>query len=414
MLKLRPAFSSDGLKSLSLKVIKILLNFRFLCCGTHVKGLSNSFLPIQRTSILLMRSRPRLVLSLMMIASFFDSPAFAWGERGHDLIARVAARLVAQRSKDPALFVPFAAKEHMLGHLANIPDIHFRDLPEGKSLEGPTHYFDSEYLFATPSLQGFPVSIAEAAKLSEAHGKNLYSEVGTAPWRIAQLFDLYVGALKSAKSPDPSKALGKAEIEEAVNRALVYAGVMAHYVGDLAQPLHTTVDYDGWKKDQGGIHSYFEEAIVNAFPLSLDYEVFAAASREHPQTKIWTSLPASQRISAGRNPVLVAAALIADSHEDLNKLFKLDKSVCVIKPSRSEPIKIPAERKPAAQVAESFRPMVIDRLATGADALSHLWQVGWELAGKPDLSQYKSYAYQLAPAYIAPDYIPAAPTPLPK
>ena len=377
-------------------------------------ALSNSFVPIQRTSILLMRSRPGLVLSLAMIFQIFDSPAFAWGERGHDLIARVAARLVAQHSKDPALFVPFLAKEHMLGHLANIPDIHFRDLPEGKSIEGPTHYFDSEYLFAKPGIQGFPVSIAEAAKLSESQGKNLYTEVGTAPWRIAQLFDLYVTALKSAQSPDPTKPLNKTELEDAVNRALLYAGVMAHYVGDLAQPLHTTVDYDGWKKDQGGIHAYFEEAIVSAFPLSLDYEVFAAASREHPQTKIWASLPASQRISAGKNPVLVAAALIADSHEDLAKLFKLDKSVCVIKPSKSEPIKLPAERKLAVQVAESFRPIVIDRLATGADALSHLWQVGWELAGKPDLSQYRSYAYQLTPAYIAPDYLQAAPPHSPK
>lgn len=219
------------------------------------------------------------LVTLSASVSVLNTDAFAWGERGHDLIARVAARLVAQRSSEPTLVAPFIAKEHMLGHLANVPDILFRDLPEAKGVEGPTHYFDSEYVFATPTVQGFPVAIADAVKMSEDHGKNLFDHVGTAPWRISQLFYLYVAALKSAKPADPAKPLSRAELEEAVNRALLYAGVMAHYVGDLSQPLHTTVDYDGWKKDQGGIHSYFEEAVVNAFPLSLDYEVFAAASK---------------------------------------------------------------------------------------------------------------------------------------
>jgi len=47
-----------------------------------------------------------------------SSPLWAWGERGHDLITRVAVQNLRVMSDDnQALVKPFVARNHMLGHL---------------------------------------------------------------------------------------------------------------------------------------------------------------------------------------------------------------------------------------------------------------------------------------------------------
>ena len=42
------------------------------------------------------------------------------------------------------------------------------------------------------------------------------------------------------------------------------AGVMAHYIGDLSQPLHDTKNYDGQLTGQPGIHAFFETTNIDA------------------------------------------------------------------------------------------------------------------------------------------------------
>lgn len=342
---------------------------------------------------------------------FAAKTAFAWGERGHDLIARVASRIIVQRTKDGKLLTPFAAKEHMLGHLANVPDIYFRDLEEARKLEPPTHYIDLEYLSLSPTIANLPSDYSKAAALAEKNGYDLETKVGTNPWRCGQLQRLMTDALREAngetgKAPPTGEAF-----KQSVLRALTYGGLMAHYVGDLAQPLHATKDYDGWETKQGGLHSYFEEGIVSALSLSADYEVFATALKEEPFKRLLLALPESERLRVKKNPVALAFTLAIDSFKTIPQVLRLDRVVSLVSPSKSSPIKIPAERKPPAAVAEKFRALVIDRLALGADAVATLWLLAWEEAGKPDLSSFKSFDYALTPTYVAPDYIlPKIPT----
>ncbi len=54
---------------------------------------------------------------------------------------------------------------------------------------------------------------------------------------------------------DPRRAH---QLEQLRSNAIFHMGVLSHFVGDLAQPLHTTKHYDGWK-DSDNPHGYRTE-----------------------------------------------------------------------------------------------------------------------------------------------------------
>jgi hypothetical protein len=320
------------------------------------------------------------------------------------LIARVAARVaIARAGGDPSVRALFGPKEHMLGHLSNIPDILWRNLgKDADKLGAPTHYVDVEYLTMRPGLAAFPKTIAAAeARMrelcaSKASGyvcpvkgkeKPQASVAGTAPWRVRQFFERMRAGLSS----------------KAIDAALVDAGLMAHYVGDLGNPHHTSRDFNGFERGQGGIHSYVESDVVSSYGFDLDPEVLAYALEKRPFDTIAKTLADTD------DPLAVAIALTLDSHARLQALNELDQKHAVTKPSSTEKgMKVNAARKDAATVNGHFRPLVVERLATAADTLAHLWLAAWKLAGSPNLAEYQSYAYVVAPEFVPPDYMTAA------
>jgi hypothetical protein len=346
-----------------------------------------------------------LLACLALTALAVASPrASAWGERGHDLIARVATRVaIARAGGDPSVRALLGPKEHMLGHLSNIPDILWRNL--GKDVEklgAPTHYVDIEYLTMKPSLADFPLTIAAAETRmrdlcagkaaayvcpTEGQEKPQASHAGTAPWRVRQFFERMRAGLSS----------------KAIDAALVDAGLMAHYVGDLGNPHHTSRDFNGFERGQGGIHSYVESDIVSSYGFDLDPEVLAYALEKRPFDTI------AKGLADSKDPLAVAIALTLDSHSRLEVLNELDRQHAVTKASSTEKgMKLKAERKEAATVNGHFRPLVVERLATAADTLAHLWLTAWKQAGSPDLREYQSYAYVVAPEFVPPDYMTPA------
>jgi hypothetical protein len=88
----------------------------------------------------------QLLLAFIFITPFvaFDEYSYAWGEKGHDLVTRVAAKLMAEDKEHGALVgEAFIKKEHMLAHLSNVPDIVWRSAgKEIETLNAPTHYVD--------------------------------------------------------------------------------------------------------------------------------------------------------------------------------------------------------------------------------------------------------------------------------
>lgn len=365
-----------------------------------------------------------LPASLLLVAILCNLPsaAFAWGERGHDLVTRVAARLIAEDKEYAGqLANAFIAKEHMLAHLANVPDIVWRNIgKEVEDVNGPTHYIDLEYVSTAPSVSSLPKTPTEAEaamkKLcaekpkdfvcpDEKTGAPKVTAAGTAPFRIRQLTGMMAAAFqraKAAQGKDGQESDSKG-FTSAVNEALLYGGILSHFVGDLANPYHTTRDYNGYEIGGGGVHGYFETDIVNTFDLKWDAEVFDRAQKLSGLTRLKSLLVGEKGWE--KDPLMVAYALTVDSFSHLKKLQDMDfKHAVTKKGSNEKGLKIKADRRPAEQVAKHYRDIATDRIALGAATLAWLWKSAWLQGGQPDLKTYQSYDYPTTPEFISPDY----------
>ncbi len=349
-----------------------------------------------------MSSIVRFFIFLSFLLNFLVSDvAFAWGERGHDLITRTATRRLATIPDAAQLHAVMLKKEHMLGHLSNVPDIVWRNgSKEVVALNSSTHYVDVDYLTDQPELAKMPTTPADAQKIAASKKLNLEKDVGTSVWRVQQLFDLMVDSFASA-----AKEKEKPASIKHIDQALLYAGIMAHFVGDMAQPLHARKDYDGWERQQGGIHGYYESDVVDTFGLDWDQDVFKELTGMNPfKTKILKVLN-KPSIDSSDDVLKVMWSESIDSYNDAETLFKIDQEKCIQVRSKTDPIKIPAKRIAAADCASHFRKHITGRAALAADVLSNIWAAAWRLGGKPSLSNYRSYTYFISPEFIAPKYL---------
>jgi hypothetical protein len=109
-------------------------------------------------------------------------------------------------------------------------------------------------------------------------------KVGLQPYVATEVYQRLKAAMREYRG---LAAQGKdtKPVEQAI---VFYMGWLGHYVGDASQPLHVTVNYDGWVgKDnpndyttQHGIHSKFESTFVAANIKPADVVPLMTAPRE--------------------------------------------------------------------------------------------------------------------------------------
>lgn len=368
-----------------------------------------------------MSRRIHRLLALALVIGLAVPPrASAWGERGHDIVTRVAVRLLAAKiAKGTPLATQFGRKEFMLGHLSNVPDIVWRNQGEAiEKVNAPTHFLDLEYVSPELTFATIPRTPAEALgrmkELCASPPKGYVcparegsspdeSSAGTAPWRAGQLYRMTVENLKALSADGKSN-------DAAIDRAFMTAGIMSHFIGDLGNPYHATVAYDGWESGQGGIHSYFESAVVSSYRLALDQEVIDAALTGRGLERTLKQLPAANRGALSRDPVALAMALALDSRSRLDAANAIDVRFAILKKSGTGPDgkRVSAERRDASELRFKYHDLTVERLATAAEVLASLWLFAWEDAGRPDFKGYRSFAYPVAPEFIQPDYLSAA------
>lgn len=361
-------------------------------------------------------------LSLSVLTLSLSLPAFGWGERGHDSVTRIAARLLATDA-DPEVAAwgkVLASKEHMLAHLSNVPDIAWRrGGPEMDRLNTPSHFVDLEFALPKGELNdkvALPQSFEAYQKMLQqnckkpgpfcAPGETMADKLlkaGHAPFRIQNLTQELSVQLSELKRLQADAQSSPEARTEAMQRALLYAGVLSHFVGDIANPHHTSVDYDGWHTNQGGLHSYFESELVDAQDFALETEVYLDAKRHSPSLGIF--------LDSKGDFLKMAWALVRDSHQKKSLLAAHDQRFSLLKPSesqrsdereKSKPRR--AERRAPYEVSREFRDLIVMRLSMGADALAQFWKAAFIAAGKPDPSFYRSYYYPLDPAFIPLGY----------
>jgi len=166
--------------------------------------------------------------ALLAAATLVAGPALGWHTEGHRRVAEDAVGLLP--TEVPSFFRDGAAT---VGRGAVDPDLWKLDaLVELDDGESPEHYLDVENLRG----RTWPSTRSEAERLYRRlriDGK----DTGYLPWSVVEGIErLALGFAEHRARPDDPAIRAK---------CLVWAGWVAHYLGDLGQPLHTTIHHNG-------------------------------------------------------------------------------------------------------------------------------------------------------------------------
>ncbi len=341
-----------------------------------------------------------IFLALMSVSNNL----FAWGGLGHNAICMAASNLV----QEPELKNFLKNKGHVMGHLCNVPDTHWRNLDAATTdLNAPTHYVDVEILgvrlMDINSDYGYLQKkyTGQQNNFEKAVITNFHKDFGSNWWRAEQLFRKAVEQGKAAASAADENIL-----TDKIYEFYVTLGLMGHFVGDNSQPFHLTADYDGFGAGHGGIHAYYEDAVVSEIGSDLLTKLIK-------KTKDLKSKP--KKKGAKQNLGFLKSGTVFErmkllgkiSYDEIKTVIELDK---VLKPStvvleKGMKLKTPAERIDPSKAVKKFEGLIITQMARSALLLAAFWDEAYRESGSPKLSGYKSYKFPFQPDFIAPDYL---------
>ena len=162
------------------------------------------------------------------------------------------------------------------------------------------------------------------------------------------------------------------EVANAQANAIYIMGVMGHYVGDGAQPLHTTKHNNGWVGDNPHAYSTwtrFHAWIDGGFIAKVKLTETDLAPHARPAHLLETpvSPPPSER-----DPIFTdVMAYLADTHTQVEPLYKLDQTGAL------------NPKAPDAKTALA-RAFIGERLLAGGGMLSSLWLTAYRRS-EPDI-----------------------------
>jgi hypothetical protein len=184
------------------------------------------------------RGVKRATAALLVALVSFGAPraAAAWGLASHRWIATHAADLVA--GECPQLG---RAPRSALADAAVAPDTVLKRR-DGRR-EGVRHFMNLDH-YGPPPFRALPRDhrVAESK-----FGRRSVDREGVLPWH---------GAAVARRLRDE---LARGDVASAV----VTAGHLAHYASDATMPLHATVNHDGERTGQHGLHRRIEARLVD-------------------------------------------------------------------------------------------------------------------------------------------------------
>ncbi|MGC4073348.1 MAG: hypothetical protein QM760_12700 [Nibricoccus sp.] len=202
----------------------------------------------------------RLPVFTVLFATFTAVRVFAWDFEGHRTVNLLA---VSSLPADFPAFVKAPAARERIGFLAGEPD-RWRNVPDLplQHTNAPDHYLDFEDLEPlglTPAtlsdlrhIYTSQIFLARAAHPErfkpidpEKNKDGTRALPGYLPWSIAESYARLKSAFSYLKAFEEAGGTPE-EIANAQANIIYIMGVMGHYVGDGAQPLHTTMHHHGW------------------------------------------------------------------------------------------------------------------------------------------------------------------------
>ncbi|MEQ9459797.1 MAG: hypothetical protein RIG82_02425 [Phycisphaeraceae bacterium] len=272
------------------------------------------------------------ILTPLLLTLSLITPAHAWHAEGHMAIARLA---VESLPEDVPAFFRDNAQAIAEGSLD--PDLFKnRQLPHLTPTEAPDHYFHLEEL-PSPELPE-----TREDWIAFCNDNNIaIDDAGTLPYVVMEMTERLTLAFAEVRRRPDSEAVKQ--------RAITYAGLLAHYSGDLSMPLHCTVHYNGRANPDGssprtGIHGR-----IDSLPGKVNPARFTAEPLPAPY--VAQNLPL----------MMVREMRVSNSHVDLS--YELD--------DRIPPIGV--TQLDDEQVID----YTIDRVRHGAHATASLYLTAW-------------------------------------
>jgi hypothetical protein len=248
--------------------------------------------------------------------------------------------------------------------LADVPDLVWKSGPAGirRGKEGPNHFADVDAVSSGPRFPGKSLLdlTRRGGNIDPAVWESFYDELndnsdtktekGLLPFRVWQIYQEMVDFVKERKVAD----------------FVCAAGVLAHYVGDACQPLHSSQFHDGPVGQSIGVHSMYENTMLDSRPP----EVMSAVDSALGNRK------AKKDVAGGKE----AAASIIQLFRDVRKILAPEEIVDFFQTL--------TENKPA-QMWEEFGERTAECMALGCLRLASLWQSAWVEGGGDQIPNNK-------------------------
>jgi hypothetical protein len=225
----------------------------------------------------------RLSAALLLLPLLTIQPAFGWGSDGHMLINRLAGTAFPA---DVPAFLRTPAALDALEYYGPEPD-RWRSPaePELNAAQAPEHFIDLEYADLIGPLPRRRYDFIRALAAAQPKHPDLPltpEKVGLQPYVTDEVFERLESAFRDYRALVAAKQDTKPSEAEIV----FLAGWLGHYVADGSQPLHTTIQYNGWVGPnphgytaEHRIHAQFETAFVHANVKPSDVQPLVAAAK---------------------------------------------------------------------------------------------------------------------------------------
>ena len=304
------------------------------------------------------------------------APAVAWDSYGHRLIARLALEGMSKRlGADAPAWLNDKDMTGAIADNATTPD-RWRStrIAQLTHLNNPDHYIDAEELEefgmslkSMPRLRHEFVRQLEVARekpgfkgppINEAQDPAHVREYpGTLPYATVETYAKVVSSMKTYRIIEKLNDPGRRDQLEGAKAAIIYnMGVLAHYVGDAAQPLHATIHHHGWAgpnpkgyTTDKKFHAWIDGGVIKLHNITL--------------ADVRALCPFKDTCNAN-DPWEDVIAHIQRSVDQVVPLYDLEKS--------GELKKAPGKE------------FTISRLSDGADMLSAMYAGAWTLATPDD------------------------------
>jgi len=250
---------------------------------------------------------PRILLCLRVASAFVllpllaVLPAFAWGHDGHMMINRIAG---ASLPADVPAFLRSPAALDALEYYGPEPD-RWRDSaePELPAATAPDHFIDIEnadLVGPLPRNRYDYIRALAAAQPAHPQVKLTPEGAGLLPYAANEYYERLETAMRDYRA----LLAAKQDTRPVEAEILCVAGILGHFVGDGSQPMHVSIEYNGWVGPNPNgyttghkIHSQFEGDFVHDNIKLADFAPLVTAAKPVAMKDVFTEFLAYLRHS---------------------------------------------------------------------------------------------------------------------